>query len=701
MCGLPLFLSPSSPTGVMTRESVKRRRTDTSYTQHESLWFDDGNIVLITEDAIGFRVHKSVLSQASPVFKEMFTLPQPDVDEIMEDCHALELQDGPTELADFLTYIYNAGRLYEKGGTPSLSQITAMLKLGLKYQADRMLEEALFLLEEEFPGDLKRWESVHKTRAHDMGELFALANGLQKIGSEGSNTTTLTRVLYECAQAEPEQLISGSVRSSSGKVEVLIQMLQVRCLSAQTKLTRAWLAMYSPLITEFSLAGCANGGRCYQYRYQLNREFLNQLPEGLTPNVLEPAKLECLSKLQRTCPNCSKYLFQRITETQTGILSDLEKYCPHDVGHIQDANRDQSERVASHPYSQRARGDCELNLRHVSELLLDNMGVSTSSTASRRASSAGTKRRRTEDVEDFTEYQKHEKLWFDDGNIVLISERTVAFRVHASILSNHSPVFKDMCAMPQPSETERMEDCPVVHLQDHPLDLEYFLDYIYHGNRIYTAGQRPRLENLVAMLDLGSKYQVDLAHDEAVYQLKRIFPETISTWNTPENFPIKNMAELFILANALQRVDLEPIRSDLLTRVLYLCTQATAEQLVNGATDPDNGRSAVLTPTLLTRCLSAQKKLMRVALEIDTALFSCPSTYVCRNDKCKEIMKDRECVTPRYLDNLMTAQPLGRAYMDILDVMKGRGLCGSCAYKKETELNERRRTILEQLFLYV
>lgn len=48
--------------------------------------------------------------------------------------------------------------------------------------------------------------------------------------------------------------------------------------------------------------------------------------------------------------------------------------------------------------------------------------------------------------------QRHSTLWFSDGNIVLASkfkdtpglQGTMLFRVHRSVLSMHSPVFKDM-----------------------------------------------------------------------------------------------------------------------------------------------------------------------------------------------------------------------------------------------------------------
>ena len=99
--------SNSGPTG-----GLKRRRTDASDeesppTRHSTLWFDDGNIVLIAQDT-AFRVHSSILSLKSPVFKDMFSMPQPASGaDSFEGCPAVLLTDNPTELADLLDFVYN------------------------------------------------------------------------------------------------------------------------------------------------------------------------------------------------------------------------------------------------------------------------------------------------------------------------------------------------------------------------------------------------------------------------------------------------------------------------------------------------------------------------------------------------------------------------------------------------------------------
>lgn len=70
--------------------------------------------------------------------------------------------------------------------------------------------------------------------------------------------------------------------------------------------------------------------------------------------------------------------------------------------------------------------------------------------------------------------------WKEDGNIVLAAERHY-FRVHRSILSAYSEVFKDMFDCPHSSEadTELIDLCPVIRLHDAAIDVQMVLKAMY------------------------------------------------------------------------------------------------------------------------------------------------------------------------------------------------------------------------------
>lgn len=92
---------------------AKRRKRDDEIQQHGLLWFEDGNVILITEDRVGFKLHKSVLSLHSDLFKDMFILPQPVESAEMDGCFVVHLQDASSGMATLLKLFYNHNSRYE------------------------------------------------------------------------------------------------------------------------------------------------------------------------------------------------------------------------------------------------------------------------------------------------------------------------------------------------------------------------------------------------------------------------------------------------------------------------------------------------------------------------------------------------------------------------------------------------------------
>lgn len=88
------------------------------------------------------------------------------------------------------------------------------------------------------------------------------------------------------------------------------------------------------------------------------------------------------------------------------------------------------------------------------------------------------KRTRTDlGSDEFSPVTQSESIWFDDGNIVIETER-VQFRVHRSILSKHSKIFADMFGLAE-SQHINVDGVPVVHLADSSQELGYILEWMY------------------------------------------------------------------------------------------------------------------------------------------------------------------------------------------------------------------------------
>lgn len=107
------------------------------------------------------------------------------------------------------------------------------------------------------------------------------------------------------------------------------------------------------------------------------------------------------------------------------------------------------------------------------------------------APTAGVKRRRTNSI--VTKFQEDGDIWEKDGNVVIgvVEDSNESesedpdvvlhlFKCHTIILSQHSPVFRDMLAMPPSSAPEDMYNgLPLVRLPDPHLDIKELLRMLY------------------------------------------------------------------------------------------------------------------------------------------------------------------------------------------------------------------------------
>lgn len=75
--------------------------------QHKraTLWFDDGNFVLQTETK-QYRLHRSVLGAHSLVFRDMFSVPQPENQETLDGCPVVNVTDLSADWDALLTVMY-------------------------------------------------------------------------------------------------------------------------------------------------------------------------------------------------------------------------------------------------------------------------------------------------------------------------------------------------------------------------------------------------------------------------------------------------------------------------------------------------------------------------------------------------------------------------------------------------------------------
>ncbi|KAJ3557655.1 hypothetical protein NM688_g1359 [Phlebia brevispora] len=121
---------------------------NTSRQKRGDPWFDDGNIILVTgsnDEAIAFRVHRSVLSRHSEVFQSMFEVAKPPPDsEHVDQCPVVHMPDLPNELSILIKALYDGvGFPIQNRSIHDFYYVTAILRLSTKYCIGHLRAEAV------------------------------------------------------------------------------------------------------------------------------------------------------------------------------------------------------------------------------------------------------------------------------------------------------------------------------------------------------------------------------------------------------------------------------------------------------------------------------------------------------------------------------------------------------------------------------
>ncbi|RDB26512.1 hypothetical protein Hypma_005667 [Hypsizygus marmoreus] len=135
---------------------------------------------------------------------------------------------------------------------------------------------------------------------------------------------------------------------------------------------------------------------------------------------------------------------------------------------------------------------------------------------------------------------RHSEFWLYDGSIVLAVQGTL-FRVHQTILANHSEVFSDLFSLPQPKkddndEEERIEGCQVVYLPDNAEDFVDLLRAIYHPSHFDKLSPNADLDTILTfisgILRLSTKYYIRELRKRCLAILTARFPTTYQDYMT-------------------------------------------------------------------------------------------------------------------------------------------------------------------------
>ncbi|RDX42604.1 hypothetical protein OH76DRAFT_1362519, partial [Lentinus brumalis] len=232
-------------------------------------------------------------------------------------------------------------------------------------------------------------------------------------------------------------------------------------------------------------------------------------------------------------------------------------------------------------------------------------------------------------------------IWFFDGNIVLIVQGSVAFRVHKGVLALHAEFFAGMFdhshLVPYAggNHEETVDGCPVVTLDDTAYDIRQFLLVMYRRNYL-DASKEITFSVLAALMRVGDKYGAhDLLHEcmPHLRQMRSIRLRSVKSAGQRRSkmkFDPYHDVEALHLCCIVGPLIEEP---DILIWMLFLCAQLDEHDLRNGTNRTDGTTELRLSDADVEQILASKKGLQRrgaAALEALCRFGRRPKVYDCR-----------------------------------------------------------------------
>ncbi|KLO16701.1 hypothetical protein SCHPADRAFT_937727 [Schizopora paradoxa] len=190
----------------------------------------------------------------------------------------------------------------------------------------------------------------------------------------------------------------------------------------------------------------------------------------------------------------------------------------------------------------------------------------------------------------------HDLLWFPDGNVVLATDLYL-FKVHKSLLSLHSSVFKDMFELSNvghsaagESAGEKLQDSydglPLITLVgDKGEDVVHLLRAVFEIRYYDYHSDETTLESVIALLLLSTKYDFKDIRTNVILQISRQYPTALKDFDLVDDDKTLLFGELredcrFALLGAAYRANAHV----LLPTLYFACSKTSIQHIIEEST---------------------------------------------------------------------------------------------------------------------
>ncbi|RPD58552.1 hypothetical protein L226DRAFT_147711 [Lentinus tigrinus ALCF2SS1-7] len=233
--------------------------------QDKDFWLQDGLLILVAGN-VKFRVFRTLLIKHSPLFSDLVSLPQPAQTSYEDGLPVVELFEKPAHVRHILRALMPDDFLPTPLGSPTYEMLASFIRMGHKYQFDKLGSQSLTFLKEHFTDDFDRWmNSEFVPPAFEIKHAIGVVN-LARFAGQGYESILPTAFLV-CCMVPGKDLVKGFTDNDGTAVTLCPDDLG-RVMEARHRLdqeiSRIVLRAFEPFGTVycFSEEGCKNAVSC-------------------------------------------------------------------------------------------------------------------------------------------------------------------------------------------------------------------------------------------------------------------------------------------------------------------------------------------------------------------------------------------------------------------------------------------------------
>ncbi|KAI0713038.1 hypothetical protein C8T65DRAFT_607848 [Cerioporus squamosus] len=308
-------------------------------------------------------------------------------------------------------------------------------------------------------------------------------------------------------------------------------------------------------------------------------------------------------------------------------------------------------------------------------------------------------------------YVRDQEFWLADGSLILDVQGT-AFRVYKGLLSEQSPILRNLLSSTHLSPDASCDGVPVVTLKDSAHDWRHLLRILLPKSSIRSTFKLQDFPMLSALLRLSHMYEMANVMEFAIAGLKTVYSDNYNAWITidrsvcgiwarPGERKILERGNIAtkrsrLLSQAIVAINFARILNipSVLPAAFYHCA-CLGGAVLKGYTH-DDGTTEYLSEDDTQRCIDGIQDLTAAAADYVAPLRdSQPEHHGCqKGGACRRIWKDS--VVDRLREDWRAV--LGNlALRGVLEMFPLNALCDTCKRWAEGRVEARRKVVWQEL----